>query len=77
MRGVETSDILNSWQETAASFPQPFLFVPVLDGPDGVVPDLPSKLLAAGKFSKLPFVAGTNLDEGRSTTLLLRLSSTY
>ncbi|KAI0787601.1 extracellular triacylglycerol lipase precursor [Fomes fomentarius] len=64
MQGVETSDILSSWQETAASFPQPFLFVPVLDGPDGIVPDLPSKLLAAGKFSKLPFIAGTNLDEG-------------
>ena len=46
--------------------PQPFIFVPVLDGPDGVIPDLPSRLFAAGKFSKIPFIAGTNLDEGTS-----------
>ncbi len=64
MQSVDTASLLTAWEETAASFPEPFLFVPVLDGPDGLVPDLPSKLLAAGKFSKIPFIAGTVLDEG-------------
>ncbi|RDX48969.1 extracellular triacylglycerol lipase precursor [Lentinus brumalis] len=68
MQSVNTSALLTAWEETAASFPQPFLFVPVLDGPDGLVPDLPSKLLAAGKFSKIPFIAGTVLDEGTDFT---------
>ncbi|KAI0713037.1 extracellular triacylglycerol lipase precursor [Cerioporus squamosus] len=64
MQRVDTATLLTALEETAASFPEPFLFVPVLDGPDGLVPDLPSKLLAEGRFSKIPFIAGTNLDEG-------------
>ena len=64
MRNTTTSDLLSSWEAVAAAFPEPFLFVPVIDGPDGLLPDLPSKLLAAGKFSKIPFMAGTVLDEG-------------
>ncbi|RDX48924.1 extracellular triacylglycerol lipase precursor [Lentinus brumalis] len=68
MQSVDTASLLTAWEETAASFPEPFLFVPVLDGPDGLVPDLPSKLLAAGKFSKIPFIAGTVLDEGTDFT---------
>ncbi|KAF8189617.1 esterase 1 [Mycena galopus ATCC 62051] len=37
---------------------------PVLDGPSGLIPDLPSVLLSSGQFSRLPFIAGTVLDEG-------------
>ena len=36
----------------------------MIDGPNGLIPDLPSKLLSQGKFSKIPFMAGANLDEG-------------
>ena len=64
MQDVDTAALLTAWEDTAASFSEPFLFVPVLDGPDGLVPDLPSNLFASGKFSKIPFIAGTNLDEG-------------
>ena len=64
MRNATTSDLLSSWEAVAAAFPEPFLFVPVIDGPDGLLTDLPSNLLAAGKFSKIPFMAGTVLDEG-------------
>ncbi|THV00778.1 esterase 1 [Dendrothele bispora CBS 962.96] len=39
-------------------------FGPTIDGPGGVYPDLPSKLFAEGHFSKLPFIAGANQDEG-------------
>ncbi|KAI0710298.1 extracellular triacylglycerol lipase precursor [Cerioporus squamosus] len=68
MQSVDTATLLTAWEETAASFPEPFLFVPVIDGPGGLVPDLPSKLIADGKFSKIPFIAGTNLDEGTDFT---------
>ncbi|KAF5325382.1 hypothetical protein D9619_009950 [Psilocybe cf. subviscida] len=35
-----------------------------IDGPDGLLPDLPSTLLSEGHFAKMPFITGTNLDEG-------------
>lgn len=35
-----------------------------IDGPQGLLPDLPSRLLSEGRFAKMPFIAGTNLDEG-------------
>lgn len=37
-------------------------FYPVVDG--DFVPDYPSTLLREGKFTKLPFLLGTNADEG-------------
>ncbi|KAJ6584090.1 esterase 1 [Mycena vulgaris] len=37
---------------------------PVLDGPGGLIPDLPSVLFERGQFARLPFIAGTNQDEG-------------
>ncbi|KAJ7314434.1 extracellular triacylglycerol lipase precursor [Mycena albidolilacea] len=39
-------------------------WTPVIDGPGGFIPDLPSKLVAEGHFSRIPFISGTNLDEG-------------
>lgn len=75
-QSVDTGTLLTAWQQTAGSFPEPFLFVPVIDGPDGIIPDLPSKLLAAGKFSKIPFIAGTNLDEGTFSALRSRSALT-
>jgi hypothetical protein len=48
------------------SVPSPDLFPwdLVIDGPGGIIPDLPSVLLKGGQFARLPFIAGTNLDEG-------------
>ena len=40
------------------------LFAPVLDGPGGLLPALPSEIWEKGTFARLPFIAGTNLDEG-------------
>lgn len=37
-----------------------------IDGPDGLLPDLPSTLLSEGRFARMPFIAGTNLDEGKA-----------
>ncbi|KAL0577565.1 hypothetical protein V5O48_004428 [Marasmius crinis-equi] len=39
-------------------------WAPILDGPDGFLPDYPSNLFKNGRFSRLPFIAGTELDEG-------------
>ena len=61
---ASTAELLTSWEEAAAYFPELVLFVPVLDGPNGLIPDMPSKLLSAGHFSKIPFIAGAVLDEG-------------
>uniref|UniRef100_A0A0W0EUN4 Carboxylic ester hydrolase n=1 Tax=Moniliophthora roreri TaxID=221103 RepID=A0A0W0EUN4_MONRR len=41
-------------------------WAPVLDGPQGFLPDLPSNLYKAGRFARMPFIAGTELDEGTS-----------
>ena len=58
-------DVLTAWSHVESSFPTGVhIFHPVIDGPDGLIPDLPSRLFAQGKFAKLPFIAGTNLDEG-------------
>ncbi|KAJ7908960.1 extracellular triacylglycerol lipase precursor [Mycena leptocephala] len=52
------------------SVPSPDLFPwdLVIDGPGGIIPDLPSVLLKGGQFARLPFIAGTNLDEGTLLT---------
>ncbi|KAJ7151204.1 Alpha/Beta hydrolase protein [Mycena filopes] len=52
--------IATSWAESTEGYP----FAPVIDGPHGLIPALPSVLLAEGKFARLPFIAGSNLDEG-------------
>ncbi|KAM5539639.1 hypothetical protein V8D89_006748 [Ganoderma adspersum] len=64
LRNATTADLLASWEAAAAVFPDLLLFMPVIDGPDDLVPDLPLELIAAGHFSKIPFIAGTVLDEG-------------
>ncbi|KAJ6578539.1 esterase 1 [Mycena capillaripes] len=49
-----------SWAKSDKGYP----FVPVIDGPNGLLPDLPSVLLERGKFARVPFIAGATLDEG-------------
>ncbi|KAL1702610.1 Alpha/Beta hydrolase protein [Schizophyllum commune] len=43
---------------------QLYPFAPVIDGPGGVVPDMPSTLYAKGEFAKIPTISGNVLDEG-------------
>ncbi len=64
LRNATTSALVSSWEATVSAFSDLVLFGPVIDGPDGLLPDLPSKLLAAGRFSKIPLITGTVLDEG-------------
>uniref|UniRef100_A0A8H7XT35 Carboxylic ester hydrolase n=1 Tax=Psilocybe cubensis TaxID=181762 RepID=A0A8H7XT35_PSICU len=41
-----------------------FGYDPTFDGPNGLFPDIASKFLSSGHFARLPFITGTNLDEG-------------
>ncbi|KAJ7857346.1 extracellular triacylglycerol lipase precursor, partial [Mycena olivaceomarginata] len=52
--------IETSWAESNEGYP----FSPVIDGPHGLLPDLPSVLMAKGEFARVPFISGANLDEG-------------
>ncbi|KAJ8523252.1 hypothetical protein ONZ45_g313 [Pleurotus djamor] len=47
----------------SALSPTDVSFGPELDGPKGIVPDYPSRLLDRGEFVRLPTLLGTNLDE--------------
>ena len=66
---ASTQDILKALTQTADTFPGVILWQPVIDGPGGLIPDLASKLHEEGKFAKLPFMTGTNLDEGTRHSL--------
>ena len=39
-------------------------FRPVLDGPEGIITDLPAKRLLNGAGRRVPFMTGAVLDEG-------------
>ena len=41
-----------------------FPFRPTLDGPEGIISDLPTRRLSKGTGGQVPFIAGTVLDEG-------------
>ena len=56
------SDILAAINASFAIDPYPFL--PVLDGPGGIVSDYPAKRLSRGAGGRVPVMIGTNLDEG-------------
>ncbi|KAJ6615101.1 esterase 1 [Mycena sp. CBHHK59/15] len=64
LRAANTSDIFLGLAAAMAEANKQFPWDPTLDGPGGLIPDLPSILLERGQFARLPFIAGTNLDEG-------------
>ncbi|OBZ71124.1 Lipase 2 [Grifola frondosa] len=64
LREANLTTLLNSFGVVQDVLTRQFTFIPVVDGPGGLIPELPSKLLADGHFSRLPFLTGTNLDEG-------------
>ncbi|KAJ7637367.1 alpha/beta-hydrolase [Mycena polygramma] len=43
-------------------------FTPVIEGPDGFMPDLPSRLITAGKMNNVEFVGGHTTGDGRTFT---------
>lgn len=64
IQAATSSQLLQAFDISTAAAGEEFPWSPTLDGPGGVLPDLPSRLLRSGQFARLPFIAGTNLDEG-------------
>lgn len=65
LQSVDASVILQaaSASTPAGTDPANLAWYYTLDGPSGIFPDLPSNLLSGGKYARIPFIAGTVLDE--------------
>ncbi|CAK5277036.1 unnamed protein product [Mycena citricolor] len=77
LRNATTDEMFNAFLTTVSGAIEnfPLDWDPVIDGPGGLIPELPSRLLLKEKFAKIPFIAGTNLDEGTFFTPTLMNSS--
>ncbi|KAL1946074.1 hypothetical protein VTO73DRAFT_15201 [Trametes versicolor] len=64
LRQADIAAIVSGQSSASGQAGEQFPWTPVIDGTGGVIPDLPSTLLASGQFSRLPFISGSNLDEG-------------
>ncbi|KAK0460689.1 triacylglycerol lipase [Desarmillaria tabescens] len=64
LQSANFSDILEGLLQAMADTHEQLPFDPTLDGVSGLLPGLPSELFPRGQFARLPFIAGTNLDEG-------------
>ena len=64
LRKADTAEIFIGVEESIAESPERFGFNPTIDGHGGLLPDIASKFINEGRFARLPFMAGTNLDEG-------------
>ncbi|KAK0460641.1 triacylglycerol lipase 3 [Desarmillaria tabescens] len=65
LQAVNSSAIYQGFLEAYELAIEDMAFYPALDGPSGtILPDLPTNLWAKGQFATIPFISGTNLDEG-------------
>lgn len=64
LQSVNTIAILSGLLIAQSEVPELFPWSPTIDGEGGFMPELPSLLFANGTFAKIPFISGTNLDEG-------------
>ncbi|KAF8961457.1 extracellular triacylglycerol lipase precursor [Flammula alnicola] len=67
LRKANSTEMFSGVITALAEAPEAFGFDPTIDGPGGLFPDIASRLLSKGHFARLPFIAGTNLDEGKCT----------
>lgn len=75
LRAASVDDIINAGNNALAVSAGGFPFAPVIDGPNGIIPDLPSGLFAQGHFAKIPLLTGQNLDEGENSSLIEYIES--
>lgn len=68
LRNASSTDMLNAFEVSLGLANEQFPWVTTIDGPGGLLPELPSELYAKGAFSRIPFIAGTNVDEGMLKT---------
>ncbi|KAF5361721.1 hypothetical protein D9758_007283 [Tetrapyrgos nigripes] len=61
---AKATDILKGVNASRADAIEGFPWDPTLDAPGGLFPDYPSVLFKFGQFARIPFISGTNMDEG-------------
>ncbi|KAJ7450809.1 extracellular triacylglycerol lipase precursor [Mycena latifolia] len=64
LRNANTTEIFQGLSAAMAAATEAAPWAPVIDGPGGIIPGLPSVMFQRGHFARLPFIAGTTLDEG-------------
>jgi acetylcholinesterase len=67
---ANSTDILEGLNSSREKAVEGFPWDPTLDGPGGIYPDYPSVMFKLGQFARIPFISGTNLDEGACHVLL-------
>jgi acetylcholinesterase len=72
---ANSSEMFSGVNTAIAKAPEEFGFDPTIDGPGGLFPDVASKFLSTGHFARIPFIAGTNLDEGTVFTSTTNLTT--
>jgi carboxylesterase type B len=65
LKQANSTEVFSGVINALTKAPETFGFDPTIDGPGGLLPDIASRLLKQGHFARLPFIAGTNLDEGK------------
>ncbi|KAJ7111473.1 extracellular triacylglycerol lipase precursor [Mycena epipterygia] len=68
LQSANTTEIFQGLSTALTETNDQFPWTLAIDGPGGIIPDLPSILFKRGHFARLPFIAGTNLDEGTLLT---------
>ncbi|KAF5353626.1 hypothetical protein D9757_012454 [Collybiopsis confluens] len=64
LQSVNSTALFDGLVLSIIEAPEQFPWAPTLDGPGGFMPELPSLLFQKGIFAKIPFISGTNMDEG-------------
>ncbi|KAF7342113.1 Carboxylic ester hydrolase [Mycena venus] len=65
LRAATTDELMAAANAGLAATVGEFPFFPVLDGPDGIIPELPSvRLPSPAVMPKVPFMSGSTLDDG-------------
>ena len=64
LKEANSTEIAVGLNQSLAEVPEMFGFDPTIDGPGGLFPMIASEIINAGRFARIPFIAGTNLDEG-------------
>ncbi|ESK89102.1 extracellular triacylglycerol lipase precursor [Moniliophthora roreri MCA 2997] len=72
---LNTTHVLQAIRSSLDQADEQFPFVPTLDGPGGLFPELPSEILKKDQFSKIPFITGNTLDEGTLFTAPINITN--
>ncbi|KAF6745952.1 triacylglycerol lipase 3 [Ephemerocybe angulata] len=64
LQNSSTDEIATAVRQNVFQLEKPPVFGPTVDPRGSIYPDYVSRLYAKGRFARLPFIAGTNRDEG-------------